>query len=294
MIFEYALEPTLLDNWKDIRYFKDQCGAENGRLISEFPRRWERSVFEAIRLSGSGQVETLKMKEALRSIVKYKMFRRPKILWDDKRSWIDNAKKEHQRLMFHAIVAKNCSDDVASCLLSGDDIDESKLLWQCPPSKEIVRIASDMAREVAPLLNLSTQIMFIDPHFDPQEKRFRNPLIGFLQILSRRSNGFPINRLEYHVSDKWDEKEFKRRLDAYLKPHMPSGLSLSFCRWNRADMHNRFILTSMGLLEFGIGLDESDGSSSPRKDLLTRLSDNDLAKHWARYSKGTIFHTVSN
>ena len=28
MIFEYALDPTLLDNWKDIRYFKDQCGAE--------------------------------------------------------------------------------------------------------------------------------------------------------------------------------------------------------------------------------------------------------------------------
>lgn len=293
MIFEYALEPTLMDNWKDIRYFKDQCGAENGRLISEFPYKWERAVFEAIRLSGSGPVEKHRMKEALRSIVKYKMFRRPKILWDDKRSWIDNAREEHARLKFRAIVSKNCSDDDASCILAGDYTDESKLLWQCSPSITIERAASRMSLAVAPVLNLSTHIIFIDPHFDPYERRFRNTLMAFLGTLSGRNNGLPIQRLEYHVSDKWDETEFKRRLDTYLKPHMPSGLTLSFCRWNKADMHNRFILTSIGLLEFGIGLDEYDGGSSPREDQLKRLSDSDRAKFWAKYSTGTVFHNVS-
>ena len=112
-------------------------------------------------------------------------------------------------------------------------------------------------------------------------------------MLASRSDGITIQRLEYHVSDMWGEDEFKRRLDEYLKPHMPSGLTLNFVRWNKADMHNRFILTSIGLVEFGIGLDEYDGNQSPREDQLVRLSDCDRAIFWAKYSAGTIFHNVS-
>jgi hypothetical protein len=95
MIFEYALEPTLLDNWKDIRYFKDQCGAEKGRLISQYPYKWVRIVFEAIRVASSGAVEKHRMKEAIRNIAKYKLFRRRGILWDDRLSWLENARAEH-------------------------------------------------------------------------------------------------------------------------------------------------------------------------------------------------------
>ena len=293
MIFEYALDPTLLDNWKDIRYFKDQCGAEKGRLISEYPSKWERAVFEAIRLSNPGPVEKHRMKEAIRNIVKYKLFRRSRILWDDKLTWFDNARVEHERMNFHAIISKNCDDDESNCILAGDHVDDSKLLWKCSHSVTIERNASRMAREVAPVLLLSTQIIFIDPHFDPSERRFRNPLIEFLGVLSKRNNGVPLQRLEYHVSDKWEETEFKRRLDIYLKPHMPGGLTLSFCKWNKAEMHNRFILTNIGLLEFGIGLDEYDGGSSPREDQLKRLGDSDLSRFWAKYSTGAVFYSIS-
>jgi hypothetical protein len=109
-----------------------------------------------------------------------------------------------------------------------------------------------------------------------------------------RRNGVPLHRLEYHVSDKWDGTEFKRRLDTYLKPYLPTGFTLVFCRWNEDDMHNRFILTNIGLLEFGIGLDEYvTGGPSPREDQLNRLGDTDHSKLWAKYSTGTVFHSVS-
>ena len=294
VIFEYALEPTLLDNWKDIRYFKDQCGAEKGRLISEYPYKWWRAVFEAIRLSSSLPVEKHKMKEALRNIVKYKLFRRQGILWDDRLPWLDNARAEHKRVNFHAIISKNCGgDDESNCILMGEHVNDSKLLWKCSQSVTIERNAAKMATEVAPVLELSTHIIFIDPYFDPRKRRFRNPLIEFLKVLSMRKNGVPLQRLEYHVSDEEEETEFKSWLDTYLRPQLPPGLTVAFCRWNKGDMHNRFILTNIGLLQFGIGLDEYIGGGAPREDQLNRLSDVDHSKLWAKYSTGTVFHSVS-
>jgi hypothetical protein len=150
-----------------------------------------------------------------------------------------------------------------------------------------------MAIEIGPVLQLSTHIIFIDPHFDPRKRRFRKPLLEILGVLSKRRNGVPLQRLEYHVSDELEETEFKSRLDTYLKPHLPSGLSLVFCRWNEDDMHNRFILTNIGLLEFGIGLDECLGGGIPREDQLNRLSDDDHSKFWAKYSTGVVFYSVS-
>lgn len=95
------------------------------------------------------------------------------------------------------------------------------------------------------------------------------------------------------MSDELEETEFKSRLDSYLKPHLPSGLTLVFCRWNEDDMHNRFILTNIGLLEFGIGLDEYDGGSTPREEQVMRLSDTDHSKFWAKYSTGAVFHSIA-
>ena len=51
--------------------------------------------------------------------------------------------------------------------------------------------------------------------------------------------------------------------------------------------------TNIGLIEFGIGLDEWEGQDSPKEDELKRLSDNDWAKFWAKYSTGTVFHSLT-
>ena len=37
MIYEFALEPKLLNNWKDYRYFVEKFGVQHGRLISSYP-----------------------------------------------------------------------------------------------------------------------------------------------------------------------------------------------------------------------------------------------------------------
>jgi len=289
MIFEYALEPALLNNWKDMRFYKDSCGIGMGRLISEYPHKWERHVFDAIRLSSAGEVEKKRIKEALRNIIKYKMYRRTSAAWDDRVDWLSNALREHASKPFRAIVAEVDKARESGQLLCGEFLDETNTLWKCDHSVDIPRSAADMANVVKPILELASVIVFIDPHMDPHEGRYKRPTLEFLKIIANRTTGVPLRRLEYHVSDKWEENEFKRRLDTDLKPHKPAGISLSIFRWNEDSMHNRYILTDIGLVQFGNGLDEG---RRPDRDKVTRLSEADQQLIWRQFTSGTPFHVI--
>jgi hypothetical protein len=48
MLREFALDPDLLSNWQDFRFFASQFGTSQGRLISRFPKHWKRLVVEAV------------------------------------------------------------------------------------------------------------------------------------------------------------------------------------------------------------------------------------------------------
>ena len=49
MISEYALEPVLLNNWKDFRYLVEKFGVSEGRLIARYPKHWKRLVYESLK-----------------------------------------------------------------------------------------------------------------------------------------------------------------------------------------------------------------------------------------------------
>lgn len=298
MIYEYALDPDLLDNWKDIRYFKDNSGSEKGRLISEYPKKWARAVFNVIRNSDCGDVEKKRMKEAIRRIQRYKSFRRTTCDWDVNLNWVDNAKAEHRIRPFRAIVGK-CENDETNGVLSGQDIDETIELWNCDCGP-VVRNAVSMANTVTPLLDLSQHIKFIDPHFNPDISRFRSPLLEMLKILSHRDNGLPVQSIEYHISNKpnrrdyaqFNEDLFKEDVNRHLKPNISQNISLSFIQWDASYMHNRYILTNIGCLRFGIGLDE-DTRTADARDEIERLNDMQWTEITTKYSGGDLLYSVT-
>jgi len=101
MINEYTLEPSLLSNWKDFRYFVENFGVSYGRLISRYPKQWKRLVYES--LSHCGDVERKKIVEALARIDDKLL---PRINdGDNQKVWLLNAEAEHGRRPFHAIIA---------------------------------------------------------------------------------------------------------------------------------------------------------------------------------------------
>ena len=74
MIAEYALDPALLSNWADFRFYVSQFGGSQGRLISEFPAKWKRMVRDHAEKSAQDR-EFLKITEALARLDREMMVR---------------------------------------------------------------------------------------------------------------------------------------------------------------------------------------------------------------------------
>src|SRR5262249_55329996 len=105
MIHEYALEPELVATWgnrQDYRYFIEKFGLGQPRIASRYPKKWKRLVFEAFH--GTDDVEKKRVEELVQRLAE-RMVHRREALWNPGRTWSENARAEHGRVPFHAIIA---------------------------------------------------------------------------------------------------------------------------------------------------------------------------------------------
>src|SRR6266481_4047429 len=101
MIYEYALEPALLSNWQNFRYFAEKFGVSKGRLISRYPRTWQRLVLES--LASCGVIERKRIEEGLIILKRHMLSRHHE--WTEQLDWLSNAETEHAKRPFHAVIA---------------------------------------------------------------------------------------------------------------------------------------------------------------------------------------------
>jgi len=280
MLHEYAVEPSLLNNWKDFRYFTEKFGVSRGRLISRYPKRWKKLVYDS--LTNCGDVERKRIEEALQRLDE-RMIRRQHD-WNPHCDWLSNAETEHGRRPFHAILA--CANPrQRDFVLEGDSVDASHPLWEVATSRVIARQAPAMAACVAPLLRSCTEVIFVDPHFRPHELRYRRPLAAFLAtVIDNRQHPWP-RRIEIHTGDELSADYFKRECQHCLPSLVPQGMRVRIVRWRSQRggdiLHNRYILTDLGGVSFGCGLDDSDAGGT---DDVMLLEDVSYRFRWAQFS----------
>jgi hypothetical protein len=271
MIHEYALEPILLSNWQDFRYFTEKFGVPQGRLISEYPKRWKKLVYQSL---DCGEIDRARIVEGLRRIDE-KLTRRINPGWDNDLNWLCNAIAEHGRKPFRAIIALANPDGLAF-ILRGQDVNEAIALWHVDKTQMIPRRAADMAQAVAPLLLTSEMIRLIDPHFNPNREQYRSTLEGFLNA-SFTGRAFPAPRvIEVHLSADGEAKPtaayFAARCQELLPRRIPLGVEVCLFRWHQRpggeELHNRYVLTDLGGIRFGAGLDEGDAGETDELEIL--------------------------
>ncbi len=292
MIYEYALEPVLLSNWKDFRYFTEKFGVPKGRLISRFPRRWERMVLDS--LSGCGDVEKARIVESLVGIQKQILSRHHE--WNNQLDWLSNAETEHGKRPFHAVLAASNPRN-REFVLEADGLSEANRLWCLPNLPPVHRVATDMARRVAPLLCFSKTILFVDPHFRPNEIRWRRPLQAFLSEATSTRRPGDILKVEVHVNDELEARYFEAQCRNCLPEIIPNGLRVRIVQWREKQqgekLHNRFILTDIGGVSFGVGLDDADGDDAQTDDIQL-LNEETYKMRFAQYAGLTpAFELVS-
>ena len=256
---EFGIDPAAVNNWDRFRLLVDSsCGLTTGRLLSRFPRRWQKLVLEAC--NDCKEIEKKRIVERLIK-VKEKMFPGSGRTYDSELTWIANALREHENVPFYCIVTTELSGTHDSCLIA-DDIHAEQKPWEVEQVVIIERTLTKYVETAQVLLELSREVVFIDPHYAPEAKRFKTIDAFFRAALHGKAlTSFTVN-LKY--KEEISFSFFRDRImDKIRRWDIPSDLPVRFIRWiekeGKPDLHPRYLLTELGGISYDHGLDFGTG-----------------------------------
>jgi len=253
MLYEYAVEPEAMgSSWANFRYLFEMFGFDKGRVISEFPKRWLREVYDAS--LGLPAVEKKRIEEALSRARKNKLVRSHRPYDGEAGDWLQNALTDHKRSPFHAIIARE-NPQGSDFVLLLDDLNEQNPFWSVPHDCAIPRDAPSLAAAMKEMLRFSSHILFVDPFFDPYNRRYQSTVRDCLNIVSSE-NPDAVCEIHYRFHEnKPANGELEREAANLFRGVIPEGLKVSIFCWQErpggADFHARYLLTEKG----GIGVD---------------------------------------
>jgi hypothetical protein len=286
MIYDYGIEPELVATWGELgiyRFFFDKFGLGTPRSVSCYPRDWKAQVLAAA--SNAREVEKIRVDELLQ-LIGENMIDRDSSPYNAGFAWLENAEREHGCRPFDVMLARSNPRShtdvlVGSAILPGSD-PRWDLQSRLPP---VPRRAAEMAAAVAAMLRNCTVAHFVDPNFGPENTRHRRPAEAFFRALLANRNGRSLVYVAIHTSEKSTPDFFEDTCKQQLPRLIPRGLRVTLRRWKQKDggekLHDRFILTNLGGVEFSVGLDDGPEGETTGIRLLSR---EEYLLRWLQYT----------
>ena len=291
MIHAFAIEPRLVATWgrrAEFRYIHDKFGLGTPRVLLELPKfsTWKKAVYDTARELGLSDEDMKRVEELFRVFAEHK-HRRGDSIYEGVRSWLENAEQEHVRRPFTGILATE-NPRSNGVVLVPEQLDAGSPRWTCPHGATTQRTADAIATTLAEMLTNCRELHLIDPHFGPENARHRKVLQAFMDVLAR--GGVQLELIRVHCGDKNDN--FERDAQA-MAGRLPFGVTVEFVRWRERaggeEFHNRYVLTDVGGVMLGVGLDA--GSAGATDDVLI-LPRPQYELHWRQYVNETAFDCV--
>lgn len=299
MLYEYGVDPGCFKGWDRFIYLIEQFGIPHGRLISQFPKSWIKMVLDGCKHFTFRQRKM--MEDELKRIRDQALVRSGRH-YDGAKSWIQNAIEQHETKKFHAIITEENTAGM-NFVLVASEITRTTHLWDVPHEDAIARTAGALASAIAPLLQMSTRILFIDKFFEPATSKWQETLLRFIEL--SLDGGAKSPSIEYHLKIEADElmkdgkirkDEFQEYCDRCLAEVIPAGIEMKLFRWldkaGGEDMHARYILTERGGIRVDWGLDKgSKGQTTDVSLLDARL----WKKRWDSYQESSnVFELIDS
>jgi hypothetical protein len=125
------------------------------------------------------------------------------------------------------------------------------------------------------------EVHLIDPHFGPENPRHRKLLEALTNVLADREVWPEIIRVNCSAKSRL---QFFEDESTKMANRLPVGATVEFVRWKEKAgserLHNRYILTDIGGVMLGVGLDAGATGETDDLFLLTRTQ-YDL--RWSQY-----------
>jgi len=270
MMYEYALDPEVFSSGDRARWIAGLFGLKTGRLVAPFPQDWNKRI-----LGAETDLERKQISFYLEKMVKKNAFFRNhgRARYDPAQPWLENARREDRNRPFRSIIT-TMGDD-GKCL-DVNELDEDDRLMCVNTEKTVPRTPKDMAEAAAPLLRLSREIHFVDPHFNPGERRYQSPLREFL-LAATAEKTLRVEAFHYHLlgpagnNNKPAYDFFRSKCDQHIRRLLPHGTSITFHRWSEMEdsIHARYILTEIAGISYEHGLDSESERQTTDVKLLT-------------------------
>lgn len=140
------------------------------------------------------------------------------------------------------------------------------------------------------LLCVAKHVKLVDPHFDLNSQRFREPLARFVECLpdSACIDIF----VEGHAFNARSAEHLHRGANSFLPRILHRGMQVRLWWHSKGKMHNRYVLTPLGGIAFGTGLDIA-GENAALTDEVTLQEEHIRAELWSEYADGELIGTWS-
>lgn len=288
MIKEFALDPELFCQWEHHLALRSQFGADKGRLIADFPKKWKRMLSDATdRLEASGGIPSVKAQTVRNWIGQHGglsdlRFVRRGWPYDGNRTWVSNV--EEQAAQFDVILSNKPVD--ADNALRADDAYQylETPLFGSTTQTRFRREKRAIVDTVWPLIRASSGVIkIVEPNFNPVEPRFMLPFVELIDRLPATT----IREIELHVlrPDAFSHhtlQNYRIHIDAELR----SGYQVRVYFWGHKieQLHDRYLLTSQGGIEISFGWDEG---KLPNETTVAKILSQEIwQQEWHRYCIG--------
>lgn len=285
MIHAFALEPKVVATWgrrDEFRFVHDKFGLGTPRVLLELPAftEWKNAVYTAASELELSEKDWKRLEEVFRIFSEHRC-RRGDSAYREVASWLENAEFEYDRRVFRAIVAAENPRRHRAVIL-GDDLGLPKArLWACDVGATPPRTPEELAASIAAMLINCRELHLVDPHFAPETPRYRKVLESLMDVLAA-AGVFP-SVIKVHCEANAELSFFEQEAKQ-MAPRLPRGCTVEFVRWkekeNREKLHNRYVLTELGGVSFGVGLDAGRHGQTDDVLLLPRAQ---YEVRWAQY-----------
>jgi hypothetical protein len=284
VIHAFALDPRLVATWgrlAEFRFIHDKFGFGTPRVLLELPAfsKWKRAVYDAANELALSETDKKRIEELFRLFSEHKS-RRADSVYDGLLTWLENAEREYDRRPYAAILATE-NPRKHPAVLVGDQLGPSDARWTQSLGATVARTPEALAATLSALLLNAKVLHLVDPHFGPENSRHRRVLEALMDVLS--THGIVLDVIRVHCSAKSELAFFEQKAAAMAK-RLPQGITVEFARWKQRDggdlLHNRFVLTDLGGVLLGVGLDAGQEGETDDLLLLPRAQ---YELRWAQY-----------
>jgi hypothetical protein len=288
VIHAFALQPKVVARWarrEEFRFIHDKFGFGTPRVLLELPAfsKWKKEVYKAANEIELSPQEMLHLAELFRIFAEHRS-RRSDSVYDGVVEWLVNAEAEYERRPFAGIVASD-NPRLHPGVVVADHLGISATAWTCEVGAVVSRTPAALAAAVSAMLGNCRAVHLVDPNFGPGNARHRRVLEALVHAIAAQGR-FP-DVIRVHSSIVRAPLTYFEEEASKMGTRLPAGILIEFVRHKAKPggekLHNRYILTDLGGVSLGTGLDDGDEGETDDVQLLSRAQ---YERRWSQYVVG--------